>query len=242
MSTPHVSVRGLTVRYGSTEVLRGIDFAVNQGEFVAVVGKSGHGKSTMLYALAGFMEHDGEIAVPAEIGFVFQHYAVFPWLTVRGNIEFGLHGTEKKARRAIVDHFLEIMDLTPEATKYPSQLSGGQAQRVALARALAPDPELILMDEPFGALDFFTRERMQALLLQIWDRRHKTVLFVTHSIEEALFLADRVIVLGNGAKRGEYQVPFDRPRTEDLKFTSEFVTLKRTILEDMKHDRNDSRT
>jgi NitT/TauT family transport system ATP-binding protein len=235
MESAHISVRDLRVRYGGALVLRGIDFEVRRGEFVAVVGKSGFGKSTLLYALAGFIERDGDVTIPPNIGFVFQSYAVFPWLTVRANVKFGLHGLGRGSTDCVVNRFLDIVGLSGDAAKYPSQLSGGQAQRVALARALAPDPEVILMDEPFGALDFYTRERMQSLLLEIWDRTRKTVVFVTHNIEEALFLADRVIVMGKGTKQGEYVVPFGRPRTEEVRFTPAFVTLRRQILEGMEH-------
>jgi len=138
-------------------------------------------------------------------------------------------------RGDLIARHLEMVGLSADAQKYPAQLSGGQAQRVALARALAPDPEVIFMDEPFGALDMYTREKMQTWLLDIWEKDHKTVLFVTHNIEEAIFLSDRVIVLGDGKILGEFSVPFGRPRAEQIKFTASFVELKRQILDRMEH-------
>lgn len=227
----HISVDGLRVKYGDMEVLHGVDFQVKRGEFVSIVGKSGCGKSSLLHALAGFIEFTGDVKMPAEIGMVFQNYAVFPWLTVRGNIAFGLDGLDAQQRHRVVEQSLEMVGLSNHAKKFPFQLSGGQAQRVALARALAPDPEVIFMDEPFGALDTFTRERMQTWLLDIWAKAGKTILFVTHNLEEAVFLSDRVIVFGQGDILGEFSVPFSRPRTERLKFTQPFADLKEQILE-----------
>jgi NitT/TauT family transport system ATP-binding protein len=227
----HIRVRGLRVRYHETEVIHGLEFSVDPGQFVAIVGKSGSGKSTLLHALAGFIPSEGEVQMPADLGMVFQNYAVYPWLTVRDNLAFGLHGASAERRASAVSRLLDLTGLTVEAGKYPAQISGGQAQRVALGRALAPDPAVILMDEPFGALDTYTREKMQTWLLDIWGKENKTVLFVTHNIEEALFLSDRVLVFGRGEILREYPVPFARPRTEKLKFTGEFVNLKRDIVE-----------
>jgi NitT/TauT family transport system ATP-binding protein len=229
----HIGVSGLRVSYEGLEILHGIDFEIRSGEFVSIVGKSGSGKSSLLHALAGFIESEGRIHAPTEIGMVFQNYAVFPWLTVQGNIALGLNGLPAQTRAHVIEKSLEMIDLSEEAHKYPFQLSGGQAQRVALARALAPDPEVILMDEPFGALDTFTRDRMQTWLLELWGRSQKTVLFVTHNLDEAVFLSDRIIVLGAGEILGEFPVQFTRPRSERLKFASTFVDLKRCILERM---------
>lgn len=227
----HIRVRGLRVRYRENEVIHGLDFLADPGQFVAIVGKSGSGKSTLLHALAGFIPSEGEIQMPRDLGMVFQNYAVFPWLTVRGNLAFGLRSASAPQRHEAVARLLEMTGLMAQAGKYPAQISGGQAQRVALGRALAPDPEVILMDEPFGALDTYTREKMQTWLLDIWGREHKTVLFVTHNIEEALFLSDRVLVFGQGVILSEYAVPFGRPRAESLKFMAPFVELKRKIVE-----------
>ena len=230
MSCPHIQVRGLRVSYGKNEVLYGVNFSIERGEFVSLVGVSGCGKSTLLYALSGFIEKQGEVNMPGSVGMVFQNYAVFPWLTVKGNIAAGLRGVGRQKREELVVKHLKMVGLLEEAHKYPTQLSGGQAQRVALARALACNPEVILMDEPFGALDMYTREKMQTWLLDVWERDHKTVLFVTHNIEEAIFLSDRVIVMGGGNIIREFSIPFVRPRAEQIKFTPSFVELKRKIL------------
>lgn len=231
----HIQVRSLRVSFEKNEVLHNMDLMVEHGEFVSIVGKSGCGKSTLLYALAGFIAKEGEVQMPTDVGMVFQNYALFPWLTVRGNIAFGLHGIKGRQREDLIQQHLEMIGLSDDAHKYPAQLSGGQTQRVALARALAPNPEVILMDEPFGALDMYTRKKMQTWLLDIWEKDHKTVLFVTHDIEEAIFLSDRVIVLGKGDVLCEFLVPFDRPRTEQIKFMSLFIELKRQILEKMEN-------
>jgi NitT/TauT family transport system ATP-binding protein len=231
-----IQVRRLRVRYDGNEILHGVDLNVERGEFVSIVGQSGSGKSTLLHALAGFIDSEGEARMPKGIGMVFQNYAVYPWLTVRGNIAFGLHGINRQKRERIIDTHLELVGLEEQENKYPAQLSGGQTQRVALARALAPNPEVIFMDEPFGALDMYTREKMQTWLLEVWEKDHKTVLFVTHNIEEAIFLSDRIIVIGDGKILGEFPSPFERPRTELLKFTPPFVELKRQILELIEQD------
>jgi ABC-type nitrate/sulfonate/bicarbonate transport system ATPase subunit len=229
----HIHVEHLSVKYGESEVLHDLCFQVERGEFVSIVGKSGCGKSTLLHALAGFIEHEGEIHFPADVGIVFQDYAVFPWLTVRGNISFGLRSDSRKERKKLLADLLSMVGLVGDAKKYPFQLSGGQAQRVALARAFAADPSVILMDEPFGALDTFTRDKMQSWLLDMWEKDHKTVLFVTHNIEEALFLSDRVIVVGGGQILGEVPVSFGRPRLESIKFLQSFLDLKRDVLKYM---------
>jgi NitT/TauT family transport system ATP-binding protein len=237
MLPAHIQVNGLRAGYDGTEVLHGLDFQVNRGEFVSIVGKSGCGKSTLLYALAGFIRSEGRVGMPSDVGVVFQSYAVFPWLTVAGNIGFGLHKLPAEEKRRLVAGHLELIGLQGEARKFPGQLSGGQAQRVALARALAPDPEVILMDEPFGALDMYTRERMQSWLLDVWERDHKTVVFVTHNIEEAVFLSDRVIVLGLGVILGEFPVGLARPRAESVKFTPSLIELKQQIRSTMEQPR-----
>lgn len=233
MDHSHIQVSGLRVRYDGNEILHGLDFKIDRGEFVSIVGASGCGKSTLLHALAGFIHKEGAIRISEDVGMVFQNYAVFPWLTVRGNIAFGLNGIGKQKKNALIERLVNMIGLGIDANKYPSQLSGGQVQRVALARALATDPEVILMDEPFGALDMYTREKMQTWLLNVWETDHKTVLFVTHNIEEAIFLSDRVIVLGQGIILGEFLIPFDRPRLEEIKFSTAFVELKRQLLERM---------
>lgn len=234
MKTPLIQVRDLTVGYDDVTVLKNINFEVNEGEFVSIVGTSGCGKSTLLFALAGFIDSIGSIRMPTDIGVVFQNYAVFPWLTVKGNISFGLQHLPQDEREKIVRHHLALVGLERHADKYPAQLSGGQAQRVALARALAPNPQVILMDEPFGALDMFTRDKMQNWLQEIWENDNKTVLFVTHNIEEAIYLSDRIAILHKTLGLVEISVPITRPRKKEMKFSPEFVQLKREILEKLR--------
>jgi NitT/TauT family transport system ATP-binding protein len=228
-----IEVRNLRVSYDGLEILHGVDITVRDGEFVTIVGKSGCGKSTLLLALAGFIKREGDVRMPSDIGMVFQNYAVFPWLTVRGNIAFGLQDLGTAERAEVIRHHLKLVGLEAHAGKYPAQLSGGQAQRVALARALAPNPPLVFMDEPFGALDMFTRDKMQEWLGEIWENEDKTVLFVTHNIEEAIFLSDRIVMMGEGDVLDELRIPFERPRTRELKFSPEFMKLKHRILERM---------
>ena len=207
------------------EALRDANLVVEKGEFVCLIGASGCGKSTLLRIVAGFeppsageaLMWDKAIAGPApDRGMVFQDYGLFPWLSVRQNIGFGpaSRGLPKAELRALVDRFVDMVGLTRFADAYPHQLSGGMKQRVAIARVLANDAEMVLMDEPFGALDAMTRERLQDELLDIWQRTKLTVLFVTHSIEEAIFLADRVVVMepGPGRIASEHRIELPRPR------------------------------
>jgi NitT/TauT family transport system ATP-binding protein len=243
---PRLTAKDVGLRYpGRPEVvaLDGVTFDVSQNEFCVVVGPSGCGKSSFLYLAAGL--HDvtaGAIAVDDRVvtepgpdrGMVFQSYTLFPWLTVRANIEYGPRrkGLPAAKRREISDLYLDEVGLTPFADHYPAQLSGGMKQRVAIARALANDPAILLMDEPFGALDSQTRTSMQKLLLRIWERHQKTVLFVTHDIDEALLLGDRVLVMTARPGRIKAEVPVDiaRPRSVDLVLEPDFIALKRRIL------------
>jgi NitT/TauT family transport system ATP-binding protein len=209
----------------SIEALRGANLRVGKGEFICLIGASGCGKSTLLRMAAGFEPAtSGEslmwgmpISGPGPSrGMVFQDYGLFPWLSVRDNIGFGpkSRGRPKVEVRETVDRFIELVGLTNFADVYPHQLSGGMKQRVAIARVLANDAEIVLMDEPFGALDAMTRERLQDELVELWSRTALTVLFVTHSIEEAIFLADRVVVMSPGPGRidNEYTIDLARPR------------------------------
>ena len=198
---------------GDVVAMAGVSLAIASGEFVAVVGASGCGKSTLLRILAGFESAtDGVVEVGGspvtgpgpDRGVVFQDYGLFPWLTVRENVAYGPARKKlpKEEVRAVADRFIEAVGLTRFAGKYPAQLSGGMQQRVAIARVLANDPSLLLMDEPFGALDALTRSDLQAELKRIHAQTHTTVVFVTHSIEEAVYLADRVVVMTGGASHG----------------------------------------
>ena len=207
------------------EALRGANLTVHKGEFVCLIGASGCGKSTLLRIVAGFEKPSAgkalmwskPIAEPGpDRGMVFQDYGLFPWLTVRENIAFGpkSRGLGQAEVRDIVERFVSLVGLTRFADAHPHQLSGGMKQRVAIARVLANDAEVVLMDEPFGALDAMTRERLQDELLDLWQRTGLTVLFVTHSIEEAIFLADRVVVMepGPGRIASEHRITLPRPR------------------------------
>lgn len=221
------------------EALRDANLIVEKGEFVCLIGASGCGKSTLLRIVAGFeppsageaLMWDKAITGPApDRGMVFQDYGLFPWLSVRQNIGFGpaSRGLPKGELRVLVDRFVDMVGLTRFADAYPHQLSGGMKQRVAIARVLANDAEMVLMDEPFGALDAMTRERLQDELLDIWQRTKLTVLFVTHSIEEAIFLADRVVVMepGPGRIASEHRIELPRPRDVS---SPEFNAVRRDL-------------
>jgi NitT/TauT family transport system ATP-binding protein len=221
------------------EALLGANLEVARGELVCLIGASGCGKSTLLRIAAGFESATtGEAAMwdmpidgpgPSR-GMVFQDYGLFPWLTVRGNIGFGPASRGRPARevKETVDKFIDLVGLGRFADAYPHQLSGGMKQRVAIARVLANEAEVVLMDEPFGALDAMTRERLQDELLELWERTKLTVLFVTHSIEEAIFLAGRCIVMSPGPGRIDGDVPINLPRPRDVS-APDFNELRRAL-------------
>ncbi len=224
--------------------LDGISLDVEEQEFAVIVGPSGCGKSSLLRLVAGLTRPTSgtiylggqKVTRPGkDRGMVFQSYTLFPWLTVRDNVEFGLKvaGRPAEERAATSRRFLAAVGLDSFENAYPKQLSGGMMQRVALARALANDPEVLLMDEPFGALDSQTRSLMQELLLTIWEKAHKTVLFITHDIDEAILLGDRVHVMtarpGRIKERVEIDLP--RPRHVELLTAPAFIALKRRIME-----------
>jgi len=206
-------------------VLERVNLEVKEGEFVCIVGPSGCGKSTLLNIVGGFLHQSrGEAIVegqpvngpdPRRI-FVFQENGVFPWLTVQENIGFGLLEKSSAERARTVAHYIEMVGLTGFERAYPRELSGGMRQRVEIARALAANPEIIYMDEPFGALDFITRLKMRSDLTRIWQSEGKTILFVTHDIEEAVQLADRVLVMSKRPATIQTIVPVDLPRPRDL--------------------------
>ena len=192
-----VIVDGLRRSFDGREVLRGVDLRVGAGEFVALLGRSGSGKSTILRALAG-LDHgfEGDIAVPERRSVVFQDPRLLPWADVLSNVILGQRGPEAQRRGA---EALSEVGLSGHESAWPKTLSGGEAQRVALARALVREPQLLLLDEPFGALDALTRIRMQGLVKELWDRHHPAVVLVTHDVDEAILLADRVLILDDGA-------------------------------------------
>jgi NitT/TauT family transport system ATP-binding protein/sulfonate transport system ATP-binding protein len=227
--------------------LEPVHLSVADGDFITILGPSGCGKSTLLRIVAGLdrpsvgrVTLDGrEVIRPGpERGMVFQSYTLFPWLTVRENIAFGPRerGLSVPEQRRIADDFIARVGLAGFADHYPKQLSGGMQQRTALARALANDPGILLLDEPFGALDNQTRSLMQELLLGIWESMRKTVLFVTHDIEEAVFMANRVVVISArpGRIKCELPIPLPHPRPYTVKTTPEFAALKARLTEEIR--------
>ena len=223
----------------SVEALRGIDFVGEEGEFVCLLGRSGCGKSTLLMMMAGLEKAtSGQIVVAGreidgpspDTAIVFQDHGLFPWMTVRRNVEFNMkaRGTPPAERRRVADQFLEMTSLTGFDDRYPHELSGGMRQRVGIARALTTRPKALLMDEPFGALDAQTRGKLQDELLQIWEKQRTTVLFVTHSIDEALLLADRILVFSPrpGRIAADIKVDLPRPRAPQ---SAEFSALAREL-------------
>jgi NitT/TauT family transport system ATP-binding protein len=230
---PKIDIQNLGVTYEERgelfTALQGVTFSVDEGEFVSVIGSSGCGKSTLLSVLEGLRAPtSGAVLIDGkpltgtglDRGVVFQQYSLFPWMTARGNVAFGIKQARKDLTRKrileIADEYLEKVGLADASSRYPSRLSGGMQQRVAIARALAMDTDILLMDEPFGAVDAKNRVILQELLLRLWqnEQKHKTVVFITHDIDEAIFLSDRVIMLTEspGTVAKDISVPFPRPR------------------------------
>jgi len=243
---PLISISGLGKVYRTKKTefvaLKNIDLNIASHEFLTLIGPSGCGKSTLLRIIAGLEEAtegtvlvDGEpVAGPgADRGMVFQSYTLFPWLTVRQNIEYGLKlkGVPVLERRRVSDFYLRMIRLERFANAYPKQLSGGMKQRVAIARALANRPKVLLMDEPFGALDAQTKQAMQELLLEVWEKEKTTIVFITHDIEEAVFLSQRICVMGAGPGRiiSEHPVPLPEKRGEGTRMLPAFTALKREL-------------
>jgi NitT/TauT family transport system ATP-binding protein len=246
-----VELRGVSKEFetaaGTVRALDTVDLELGDNEFVCLVGTSGCGKSTLLSILAGLQEPTtGEVLIdgrPVEEpgrdrGVVFQAYTLFPWLTALGNVEFALRNEKMsaKARREVAHEHLTLVGLDQFTDAYPNQLSGGMKQRVAIARALSYRPAVLLMDEPFGALDALTRQRMQELLAEIWEQHKLTVLFVTHDVEEAIYISDRVVVMTNRPGQIKQEIPIElpRPRHFGLTTSSAFLEPKRQILESIR--------
>jgi len=257
-ATPHrepgVELSGVGKKYETrghvTEALRGVDLVLPQGEFVSLIGASGCGKSTLLRIVAGFEQAtSGVVTVRGkpvvrpgpERGVVFQDYGLFPWLTVADNVAYGPRQRRVPAgeTQVIVDRFVKMVGLDRFRDRYPHQLSGGMQQRVAIARVLANDPAVLLMDEPFGALDSLTRQTLQEELIKVWQELSPTVMLVTHSVEEAVFLSDRVVVMGGGPTHGvpghvTKILPVDLAHPRDITSPA-FNDLKRELLDAIHH-------
>ncbi|BAS55709.1 MULTISPECIES: ABC transporter ATP-binding protein [Leptolyngbya] len=251
LSTAKLEVRSLSKSFnlqtGSMTVLEDINLQLFPREFVCLVGASGCGKSTLLNIVAGLTPpSSGSVLVDghkvtgpgSDRGMVFQNYTLYPWLTVSQNIAFGLNLRKmpKAEQRDRINYYLDVVGLTQFAKSYPKQLSGGMKQRVAIARALANEPAVLLMDEPFGALDAQTKEQMQQFLLELWEQTHVTVLMITHDVEEAIFLSQRVYVMSARPGRMKLEIPVGLPehRDLDMKLSSEFVAIKRQILHSLR--------
>jgi len=243
----HIQLEDLTITYQSPKdgtpfvAVESVNLTIEQGEFVTIVGSSGCGKSSMLMAIDGLIPMEGRVLVNgrqvsapgSERAMVFQEFALMPWRSVLQNVLFGLELQRWKGGDRVerARHYVNLVGLAGFEDYYPHQLSGGMRQRVGIARALAVDPEILLMDEPFGALDAQTRDVMGDELLKIWDREKKTALFVTHSIDEAIFLGDRVVVMqkGPGRIKEVITIDFPRPRAVELRDEPEFARYRRHI-------------
>lgn len=243
---PVLSLRGVCCSFrhasGRTiEALRDIDLEVPRGQFVCIVGRSGGGKSTLVRAIAGLNRPSAGAIVfagkpvtgpAAERGMVFQEDTIFPWLRVQANIEFGLRAQtrDRSARRRTAERWLRAVGLEAFAESWPRELSGGMRKRVALATVFAAGADLLLMDEPFGALDYVTRLTLHDILLDLWQQTRRTIIFVTHDIEEALVLGDRILVIGDGRLVDDLAVTLPRPRSEEVRATGHAVELTKTII------------
>jgi NitT/TauT family transport system ATP-binding protein len=255
--TPAIDARNVRLVYGqagtarSVEALEDVSFSVDQQRFVSIIGPSGCGKSTLLKLVAGLLPATGgQILINGRTpdqargarsaGFVFQTPVLFPWRTILENVALLLEveGRSRHERLAIAREYLELVGLSGFEQHLPRQLSGGMQQRVSIARALSMDPSLLLMDEPFGALDAITRDRMAVELLRIWEKRQKTVLFVTHSISEAVLLSDAVLVMSARPGRiiARYDIDLPRPRTQATRLSPPFVDYEGRLLKDLEGD------
>jgi NitT/TauT family transport system ATP-binding protein len=245
---PHIEVRDISLVYdtpgGQVSAVEGVNFSMRQSEFLCIVGPSGCGKSTLLNIIAGFLTPSaGEILIGGHAvsghsldrGIVFQDFAqLFPWRTALGNVSFGLEmkGVAKREREQIAHEQLKLVGLEKFAHYYPHHLSGGMQQRVAIARALAYNPSVLLMDEPFAALDALTRDEMQRLLADVWRETRKTVIYVTHNVAEAVYLADRVIIMSPHPGRVKTEMTIDLPRSREP-LSVEFLDYQKQLLREL---------
>jgi NitT/TauT family transport system ATP-binding protein len=241
---PKIVLDQVALAFGERMVLRDVSLTVQEHDLLCIVGTSGCGKTTLLRAMAGLLPlHSGRILLNGSaitrptprIAMIFQHFGLFPWKTVRANIAYGLSVQGRRDEDDNVTSLLEMMSLTEHAMRYPYELSGGMQQRVGLARALAVRPEVLLLDEPFSAVDAITREMLQGELIRLWEdpqRRRTTAILVTHDLDEAILLGDHIVVLGGvpGHVRLHLEVPIPRPRTpQDLRFQPTYPQLRRQL-------------
>lgn len=242
MTDSMIEIQGVSKSFGDNHVLSNLNLEVRRGEFLVLLGASGCGKSTLLNLVAGFEKPtEGTVTVNGTLindvtsacGMVFQQYALFPWKTVQENVEFGLKmkHVAKSERAVVARRFIEMVGLKGNENKYPQALSGGMKQRVSIARVLANDPDVMLFDEPFAALDAMTRQVLQDQLLSIYEQSGKTIVFITHSIDEALMLSTRMVIMGSQPGRvvQDLRNELPHPRTADIQLSNEFVDLKRSI-------------
>jgi sulfonate transport system ATP-binding protein len=240
-SASNLTIQNLNKSYlvtdGEVNALQGIDLNIREGEFVCIVGSSGCGKSTLLRIISGLENgFSGEVRIGGtkiggpglDRGMVFQEHRLIPWLTVEQNVAFGLNGMESGKRERVVSEHLELVGLTGFAKALPHQLSGGMSQRVAIARALVNNPQLLLLDEPFGALDALTRIQLQQEILRIWEVERTTMVLVTHDIDEAIYLGDRVVIMSSRPGTIKKIVPVQLPRPRD-RSSYEFVQIRKEI-------------
>jgi NitT/TauT family transport system ATP-binding protein len=241
---PKILLEKVSMAFGDHVVVKEVSLEVREHEVLCIVGTSGGGKTTLLRAMAGLIAaHEGRVLLEGEevtepspsMAMIFQSFGLFPWKTVRANVEYGLSVQGRRDEHGVVERLLEVMHLTQNAKHYPYQLSGGMQQRVGIARALAMEPKVLLMDEPFSAVDALTREKLQGELLNLWERQAETTaILVTHDIDEAILLGDRIVVLRGrpGRLELELEVPIERPRNpQSIRFHPEYARLRSRIWE-----------
>ena len=232
---PVVHLENVSFSFGQNAVLTDLDLVIKQGEFIVIVGKSGSGKSTLLKIINRLLPCSGKLVVDGRARMVVQDDRLFPWYRVRQNVALALPNAPrvdtKESRDKRAHRLLEELGMAHLLDRYPYELSGGESQRVAIARAFASQPQIILMDEPFGALDVLTRERMQQWLLDFWQNNKIAVVFVTHDVDEALMLGDRINVLLDGVLKPVMEVPFTRPRGQGLRYTKDFLSARQIVRE-----------